>query len=203
MPRSTFITLPPQASEFKSHECKSQQPSYCTSKLSLSLVVSGWKRQTVDICSLAHRINRNQVTIHLLLLWKDADPTLPCNNQTARPHIPAAVIPQGRAGYPTAPMFFLSSCVFWSYPLPAPLKLLISNEIILVCKTEAVCDHTSPYSGAHTSTYYRNCLHWKAKIYLNLYFNTKQFESKKLSSCDRPNDMDCYYVFWRPLLKNF
>lgn len=46
MPRSTFITLPPQASEFKSHERKSQQPSYCTSKLSLSIVFSMWKRQT-------------------------------------------------------------------------------------------------------------------------------------------------------------
>lgn len=83
----------------------------------------GRDNQTVDIYSLAHRVNRNQVTISLPLLRKDTDPTLSCNNHTARPSVPSAETPQARASYPTAPVFS-----FFKSSLPAPLKLLISNE---------------------------------------------------------------------------
>lgn len=84
----------------------------------------GRDNQTIDIYSLACRVNRNQVRTSLLLLRKDTDPTLSCNSHTARPSIPSAATPQGRASYPNAPMF---SLMFLKLSLPAPLILLISS----------------------------------------------------------------------------
>lgn len=135
---STFIALLPQASELKamntnhSNVVTAHQSCHCH-----SYSQGGRDNQTVDIYSLAHRVNRNQVAISLPLLWKDADPTLPCNSHSARPSVPSAVPPQGRESYPTAPLNScspLNSCNFWRYPFPLLFNSTLARKITPVCR---------------------------------------------------------------------
>jgi len=92
----------------------------------------GRDRQTVDVYSLAHCVNRNQVTVSIPLLQKSTDHTLPCKSSPAKPNVHSAATPRGRVSYPTA-MLSLDTCCFWNYP---SLFLLNSSSTTkATCKT--------------------------------------------------------------------